>query len=274
MTNHENIILKPELNVKFDIYYTDNQIIPNHWHNDLEILYIIESSMDIKCNEKAYTLENGDFFIFNSGDIHYTHSKNATKVVLLQIPYDFLNRVIPNYDEIIFEQYFPKKKISETSSLQQVHSFLLHMKEVCEKEEEGYALLFGGYLNCLLYELYKHHSYRKKIPSHGEDKSMNRLKEIITYIEKHYAEPISLANIANDFALNPEYFCRYFKKNMGFTFLEYVNMVRLPYIYDDLLHTTSTISQIQEKHGFTNNKVFHRMFKQVYGCTPSEIRKG
>ena len=85
-------------------------------------------------------------------------------------------------------------------------------------------------------------------------------------------EPLSLSDISDRFALNPEYFCRFFKKNMGFTFLEYVNMVRLSHIYSDLMQTGDSITQIMERHGFINYKVFNRMFKEVYGCLPSKFR--
>lgn len=273
MTSYENIVSRPELNVKFDICYTDNQIVPNHWHNHLEILYILEGAMDIKCNEKSYTLGCGGMFVFNSGDIHYTHSGRDTKVILLQIPYDFLQRVMERYDEIEFEQYFPREQLVAKKSLQRVEVLLLRMKEVYEQSEDGYALLFGSYLNHLLYELYRNHAQRRAGKTKGDEKNLNRLKEIITYVEAHYAEQVSSAEIAEHFALNAEYFCRYFKKNMGFTFLEYVNLVRLPHIYEDLIHTKDNISEIQERHGFSNNKVFRRMFKEVYGRTPSEVRK-
>lgn len=273
MTSYESIASKPELNVNFDIGVTDNQVVPNHWHNHLEILYLLEGNMHIKCNERSYLLEKEGMFVFNSGDIHYTQSGRHTKMILLQVPYDFLQRVIKNYDEIVFEQYFPKERMEKEEKLQQVKFLLLRMKEVYEKREDGYALLFGSCLNYLLFELYKNYSEMEMTQKRAEDKNMNRLKEIITYIEKHYAEPISLADVAKEFALNPEYFCRYFRKSMGFTLLEYINMVRLSHIYEDLLRTKDGISVIQERHGFTNHKVFHRMFREIYGCTPSEVRK-
>ena len=105
-----------------------------------------------------------------------------------------------------------------------------------------------------------------------DTKTLTRLKDIITYVERHYMEPLSLSDISDRFALNPEYFCRFFKKNMGFTFLEYVNMVRLSHIYSDLMQTGDSITQIMERHGFINYKVFNRMFKEVYGCLPSKVR--
>ena len=70
-----------------------------------------------------------------------------------------------------------------------------------------------------------------------------------------------------------KYFCRFFKKHMGITFLEYQNEVRLSYIYSDLLNTDELISHILEKYGFNNYKLFMRMFKMRFGNTPLKIRK-
>lgn len=60
---------------------------------------------------------------------------------------------------------------------------------------------------------------------------------------------------------------------MGISFLQYVNQVRISHIYHDLVHTDLTIQEISEKNGFTNQKLCNRMFKELYGCTPSKIRK-
>lgn len=273
MANYENIVSKPELNVYFDVCYTDNNIVPNHWHSHLEILYIIKGTMYIKCNEKEYNLETGGMFIFNSGDIHYTHCGSGVELILLQIPYDYMKRSIADYEQVCFEQYFPVSRMETEADLLRVKELLLDMAKLYREETDGYSMLFTSDLNLLLYELYKNYSVRNAKSDEAAVKNMNRLKEIITYIEKHYAEQISLSDIAEEFALNPEYFCRYFKKNMGFTVLEYINMVRLPRIYDDLVGTKESVSAIQAKHGFTNDKVFHRMFKRVYGSTPLEVRK-
>ena len=105
-----------------------------------------------------------------------------------------------------------------------------------------------------------------------ELKNLARIRNIIDYIEKHFTEVITLEDVATYVGLNPEYFCRYFKKQMGVSLIEYVNLIRLTHIYHDLRSTNESISSLQEKYGFTNYKVFNRMFKQVYGTTPSKMR--
>ena len=67
--------------------------------------------------------------------------------------------------------------------------------------------------------------------------------------------------------------CRFFKKHMGVTFLEYVNSIRLSHIHQDLLETDEAISVLLERHGFLNYRLFVRMFRNAYGCSPSALRR-
>ena len=60
---------------------------------------------------------------------------------------------------------------------------------------------------------------------------------------------------------------------MGTSFLQYLNEVRITHIYQDLQNTDHPISEIMAANGFTNQKLFNKTFKNIYGCTPSSIRK-
>ena len=85
-------------------------------------------------------------------------------------------------------------------------------------------------------------------------------------------EEISLQDAADELGLNREYFCRFFKQNTGISFIRYVNQVRINHIYQELLHSDEGIQEITERHGFYNQKLFYRMFKERYECTPRELR--
>ncbi|WP_089982381.1 helix-turn-helix transcriptional regulator [Clostridium sp. C105KSO13] len=92
------------------------------------------------------------------------------------------------------------------------------------------------------------------------------------YIDKHYKEPITLQDAADKLMLNKEYFCRFFKQNIGISFITYVNQVRIHHIYHDLVHTEDPTIDIMERHWFFNQKLFYKMFKEIYDCTPRELR--
>jgi len=273
MTTHEIITPKTQLPVYFDIYQSNNLLIPSHWHTHLEVLYILSGIMYIVRNDEKYTIKKNDLFIVNSGDIHYTRSVGGAEVLLLQIPYEFLNQSINQFNTIKFREYYPHNEFKEDPALQKMIEHLLLMEKLYQQREEGYQFLFSSNLNLFLHLLYTHYSTRQDLTEKNKnEKHLTRLREIIAYVEQHYMEPQSLTEAASLVALNPEYFCRSFKKYMGFSFMEYVNLVRLSHIHSDILETEDSITIIQERHGFSNYKVFNRMFKEAYKCTPSKLR--
>lgn len=100
-----------------------------------------------------------------------------------------------------------------------------------------------------------------------------RLNDIVAYVQAHYKEDITLGDLADHFGLSREYFCRFFKQHMGINFTRHLHLVRLVHIYDDIMNTQDNIMVIAENHGFTNYKLFTRLFREIYGCTPSSLRK-
>lgn len=92
------------------------------------------------------------------------------------------------------------------------------------------------------------------------------------YVEQHKREPISLATIARASGANRFYFCRVFKKTTGMTFTDYLGRVRLEDTKAQLLSPNRRISEIAYDVGFRSLSQFNRMFKQVFGQSPTEFR--
>lgn len=141
-------------------------------------------------------------------------------------------------------------------------------------EPEGYRLRTESIVLELLYLLVGHFSIplvKEDLPE-GEAEPL-RIQEILAYIEAHYAEPLTLETVSAEFGLSREYFSRLFHKSVGITFLQHLNRVRIAHLYDDLVHTDEGIMNLCERHGLTNYKLFSRLFKEIYGCTPREIRR-
>lgn len=274
MTTHEIITTCDYLPVFFNIISANSHMVPSHWHAHVELLLIERGTLYMFCNEMRYTLREGDVFLVNSGDIHDTKTLGNPHYLLLQIPYSLLDQSVPDFDGLRFQDYYPAASMGQEPGFQAICDELYHMKTLFEEKKEGYQFLFTSHLHLLLHMLYTRYSIQQQpAASRRELANAARIREIITYVEDHYAEPLVLSEVARRFALNPEYFCRYFKKNTGVSFFKHVNTVRLTHIYQDLLSTDETIIRLQQLHGFTNSKKFTLMFKETYGCKPSVLRK-
>lgn len=112
----------------------------------------------------------------------------------------------------------------------------------------------------------------REINNENEQQIQN-LKKVLRYIRENYASPIRLEELAGLVNLNPQYFCRYFKENIGKTATEYINEIRIEKAAEALAETGDKIITIAENTGFENMGYFIRRFKAEKGVTPSEYRR-
>ena len=106
-----------------------------------------------------------------------------------------------------------------------------------------------------------------------EDQYEDRIRQINTYIHSNYAQPISMKDLSEQLYLSNGYLSRFFRKNYGMSFADYLTKVRLYHAADDLLYTKQPITRIAYDNGFTNEAVFNKAFKAAYQMTPSAFRR-
>jgi AraC-like DNA-binding protein/ligand-binding sensor protein len=92
------------------------------------------------------------------------------------------------------------------------------------------------------------------------------------YIQQHKMEPLSLTAVAQASGASVFHFCKVFKRTTGLTFTDYVGRVRLEDAKTQLLNPNRRISEIAYDVGFQSLTQFNRMFKRVFGQSPSEFR--
>lgn len=272
---YEFIAMDEMMDIHLDFFIDPGQsVISQHHHDWIEIVYLIHGDLEVQVNHQTYEVKRNDFVVVNPMSIHSTRCRNGNTAILLQIPLSFLEKLVPDIREYVFSVDMSSKDPRVQTKLSVIRSTLQDLWIAYLFQEEGYIFRCYSLIFELIYILI--HSFSKKADRkelRKNQKNLERLESIIHYVECHYKEPISIQKIAGLVGLNEIYFSRFFKSNMGVTFLEYLNMVRLNKIYVDLLNTNMSIKDIQEKHGFYNEKVFRRMFREVYGCSPREARK-
>ena len=112
----------------------------------------------------------------------------------------------------------------------------------------------------------------KKTPSDTRVSS-DKLKQVLDYIELHYAEPISVSELAKLCYFSEYHFMRFFKKHMNMTCVEYINNLRLEKSVELFKQGNSSILEVSLSTGFHNLSYFHRAFKKKYRMTPLSFIK-
>jgi AraC-like DNA-binding protein/ligand-binding sensor protein len=92
------------------------------------------------------------------------------------------------------------------------------------------------------------------------------------YIDKHKTEPLSLTDVAKAAGASVFHFCKVFRKSTGLKFTDYLARVRLEDARTQLLNPNRRISEVAYDVGFQSLTQFNRMFKRVFGESPTEFR--
>lgn len=108
--------------------------------------------------------------------------------------------------------------------------------------------------------------------SRSDSKKQN-LQEVRAYLEKHYAEKITLDDLSEQFFINKFYLTRVFKEQFGVSVNTCLLQIRITHAKQLLRFTDSTLEEIGIKCGMGALYYFSRTFKRVEGCSPSEYRK-
>jgi AraC-like DNA-binding protein len=136
---------------------------------------------------------------------------------------------------------------------------------------KGYELAIKGYM----YEFFFHLNNmceESSIINVAHNKRMDKIKDVIKYIEENYQHPISIDEIADVCNFSSSHFMKYFKKVMGTSFTDYLNEYRLSMASRLLLSSSDNILEIAAECGYDNLSYFNRLFKKKYGVTPSAYR--
>lgn len=284
--SYENIKIDADVNMRYSCCTDYGYFVPVHWHDSIEILYVLDGESTVNLEQQTFVLSKGNFIIIDSKVIHSTCTQSYSYFLIIQIPYHFLKSCIPDIDFMHFENVSSvcgvplseenacPSPLPDQEVLSDLHNILEGLARLWNTKPDGYRLKYYSYIYELLYLMMANFKIDISQDEYRQtEKYMERLTNVISYVKQHFRENISLQDTASHLALNPSYFTRFFKKYMNMTFMEYVNTIRLRYSYEDIISTDLPIQTILERNGFTNYKLFMRLFRQTYGCTPSQKRK-
>lgn len=267
--DHELIVPNEDLPFKLFVFEGKggNYVRDKHWHRSVEIFAVCEGGLSFYIDEEVYPLSRGEFMIVNSNEVHSVHSPKPNQTIVLQIPL----RMFESYftgEQFIWFTHDPGKRDERLMEL------IREMYDAYREKDCGYDLQVKGLFYMVLHLLVS--EYRETDVSDDQirqNKNLNRLSAITSYIKDNYCADLSLESLAKIFGYSPAYLSRMFQKYAGINFKSYLQDIRLRYAMKDLNHSEDTLSEIAMKHGFPNSKALARAFQKKYGILPSAYRE-
>jgi AraC-like DNA-binding protein len=241
-----------------------------HWHKEIELIYVRKGTLEINLTNLYFVAKEGDFIFCDSGEIHHSYSSEANNTVDFIV---FDSAILsPSYLTSRFTNPLVSKELLKQYGIEQLCRELFNTV-IYELNHKGpyYQDIIKTSIQKFWFVLKRH--LPRTAHSTLPNKHLNTLSEfqqLLSYIESHYQEKISLEDAAQRLYLSPCHFSKTFNSLMGIPFVSYVNMVRIEHAVN-LLQKSSTVIETGLSCGFNNIRTFNRVFKQITGYTPSDF---
>lgn len=244
----------------------------SHWHKEIEFIYIRSGEAQISVTDHSFIASAGDLVICDSGEIHYSDSFNMKNVLEFII---FDTSIVSNmYESSCFSYPLVKKEeLKQYGLFEKVDKLFADVSIELAKKEKYYQNIVKAKLREVWFLLKRHvpGENAKKPSQNRRVAQLNDFQALLSYMEEHYADNITLSFAAEKIGFSESHFSKMFKKMTGINFVVYLNMVRVEQAAAMLKSTSGKITEIALSCGFTNVRTFNRVFKEITGHTPSEF---
>ncbi|MBS7008977.1 AraC family transcriptional regulator [Anaerostipes sp.] len=284
--------LKEELfpDLRPDFPYTSSYVafdrciggqIPWHWHKEVELFYIEKGTLEYSTPGGRIIFPAGSGGLVNSNVLHATKSLDEKKDTI-QMNHIFDTALISGQRGSLLEQ---KYILPVTGSLQaELISFfpetpkekrllrLLRDSFYLSPDEFGYEMLLRSALSklwCLLLSV-SEPLLDQRNPHNGSDE---KIKSMMQFVQEHYAQKLTVLQIASAAYISERECFRIFRQNLGMTPLEYVKSFRIQQACIMLSDLNMSISFIGQSCGLGSSSYFAKAFREALGCTPKEYRR-
>ena len=241
-----------------------------HWHENIEIIYIQEGSMNILIDGTTYCAKVGDLIVVPSRSIHCFMADKETMICwLCQFPLKILLNEGSQIESV--KPLITKEEIieDETFSQQLSDLFRIIRKEGSVKKGEKNIVL-----QCLFSALY--FLLMRKFPKEEQEQVLKKEKrefyEIVEYINNHYTEDITVQNLAETLFMSRGKLSRLFEKYSGTGIPTYINTLRINHA-NHLLEAGKSITETAYECGFPSTRTFNNIYKKTTNMTPSDYIK-
>lgn len=263
-----------------ELYKYLNPEIPWHWHSTAELFYMESGKLE-------YTTPNGKW-VFSAGMggflkpnvLHMSRElpSGDKGVQLLHLFEPTLiageqgNRMDRKYIRPLAQNsgiemiVLSPENPSEAALLQKIRQAF-----VLSEEEWGYEFRLRQQLTEIWMDLFE--LARPCMTDEEKDQGDRKIKEMLVYIHEHFAESISVEQIANAAHVSKRVCFRLFQENLHMTPVAYMRSYRLRKACQMLSGSREPVTQVAYACGLGSSSYFGKVFREQFGCTPAEYRR-
>ncbi len=265
----------------------DFKRVPVHWHEEMELIYIKKGRGTVIIDFQGMEVKAGDILLISPGKLHSIRQLRHEIM-------EYENIIFPcalllgQPGDMVWTQYLEpivtrkKELISclepDMEGYEEMAACIDAIDEIRKSFPEAFPLLIKGKLFEFFFLLFQYGCVKEPEEGNGEksrgrEKTMEKSRMVIRFVEEHYPETLSIERMADVTGFSQSHFMKFFKGLFGVSFTSYLNDYRLTMASRLLLASGDTILEVAAATGFENLSYFNRRFKEKFGMTPREFRR-
>ena len=244
------------------------------------MIYIIKGSVLCQINQDTQMLHEGDgLFVNRENGWRFLNSYEDCRIYLFELQPDFFegeNTILAEKYRKPLENYmdFPWFYLNgRKETYKAAVKSLLEAGISAGERKDGFELEVKGLLYRVWSLIYREYVTTVPMRKKASVRETAKLLGMLQYLHGHYKEKITLAQMAGDCGVSSGEYCRFFKKKMYQTPVEYLQVYRIEKSLPEILEKTGSITEIALRHGFTGSSYYAETFKKEMGCAPGDYRK-
>lgn len=270
--------LKPEYPYTLHRINLDDTVIPWHWHQELEFIYVLEGKVKLKTSARSYSFGENEAFFMNTNTLCALENVNHCRLeshlfdkIFLGGHFrsvfetKYLNPVLQNnkIDVVIIRGETENQK-RMLKKLQQLGV----LQNKADVEFQTRSILSEIWL--LLLEEIKNMDEQDVM---ANTQNQERLMTMLSFIHENYSKKLNLAEIAQSASVSKRECLRCFQNGIHESPFDYLIGYRIECAKKLLRSTDMPITEIALETGFSNNAYFSKIFRRECGETPRKYRE-
>lgn len=246
----------------------------SHAHGVLEMGLVLSGAVELSCNGSLCPVSADSLYIVNPYEAHQLRClQSPARVLTLWISPNFGRDYFSGIANMVFSQQVVSD--GDCAACGQLRQLLRSAADSYFLDTPDSHLACAGHLSNLLAVLMR--CVPHKLSTDGQKlirkKRSGRMRRIASYLDQHYKDRITLAQLAETEGLTPAYMSRVFTELFGVSFQEYLNLLRLeqaiPLVRDPAVYLMDVCMEC----GFSDTRYLNAVFQKAFGCSALEYRR-
>jgi AraC-like DNA-binding protein/mannose-6-phosphate isomerase-like protein (cupin superfamily) len=241
-----------------------------HWHDYYELVYVLEGTAEHVVNGVSHPLAPGSMFLMTPADFHEIIPASEQPLTCYNVVIDPSALDGQDLQELVPAAWDGSARM--VSGYRAAEADFQRLWAESQEQRPGAAALRNALLRCILIEFARRCGDApgtRGEPQLGTDSGIQRA---ILYIDHHFREQLTLADVAAQAHLSPNYFSERFRAFTGTSFQAYLQQRRLRFARSLLAATGLGVTEACHAAGFNSVSHFGRAYRRRYGQAPSAFR--